>query len=88
MQPRHAAFPEIIEATGGGVIAEPNARALADAVEELLLKPERARALGEAGRKAVRERFNVERMAREVLVAFESAKEIANRQSPTANRQS
>ena len=81
VQPRHAAFPELVEATGGGVIAEPNARALADAIESLLLNPERARALGEAGRQSVREQFNMNRMAREVLAAFESAKEIANRKS-------
>ncbi len=78
VQPRHAAFPELIEATGGGVIAEPNARALADAAEALLLNPERARALGEAGRQAVREQFNMDRMAREVLAVFQSANQIAN----------
>ena len=83
VQPRHAAFPELIEATGGGVIAEPKARALADAVEALLLNPERARALGEAGRQAVREKFNMDRMAREVLAAFEFVNQIANSKSPT-----
>ena len=81
VQPRHAAFPEIVEKTGGGLIAEPNATALADAVEELLLNPARARAFGEAGRAVVREHFNVDRMSREVLAAFESAKQIANPKS-------
>ena len=81
VQPRHAAFPELIEATGGGVIAEPNARALADAVEALLLNPAGARALGEAGRHAVREQFNMDRMAREVLAVFQSANQIANAKS-------
>lgn len=83
VQPRHAAFPELIEATGGGVIAEPNARALADAVETLLRNPERARVLGEAGRQAVREQFNMDRMAREVLAAFESVNQMANPKSQT-----
>lgn len=78
VQPRHAAFPEIVEKTGGGLLAEPNARALADAAEELLLNPTRARALGEAGRTVVRDHFNVGRMAREALAVFESAKQIAN----------
>ena len=81
VQPRHAAFPEIVEKTGGGLMAEPNARALADAVEELLLNPARARALGEAGRTVVRDHFNVGRMACEVLAVFESAKQIANPKS-------
>jgi glycosyltransferase involved in cell wall biosynthesis len=85
VQPRHAAFPEIVEKTGGGLIAEPNATALADAVEELLLNPTRARALGEAGRSVVREHFNEARMAWEVLAAFESARKS---QSPITNRQS
>ena len=81
VQPRHAAFPEIVEATHGGVLAEPNASALADALEALLLNPARARALGEAGQRAVREHFNVDRMASEVMAVFEAAKEIVNPKS-------
>jgi glycosyltransferase involved in cell wall biosynthesis len=68
VQPRVAAFPELVEATGGGVLcAAGDARALAEAIEELLLNPARARALGEAGRRAVFERFSAEAMARETL---------------------
>ncbi len=69
VQPRHAAFPELVEATGGGVIAEANAAALAAAIEALLLDPARLRTLGEAGRRAVVERFTVDRMAAEVAQA-------------------
>jgi glycosyltransferase involved in cell wall biosynthesis len=68
VQPRVAAFPELVEATGGGVLcAAGDARALAEAIEELLMNPARARALGEAGRRAVWERFSAEAMARETL---------------------
>lgn len=71
VQPRVAAFPEILEATGGGVLCEPsNPKALADAIEELLLHTDRARALGEQARRAVRERFSVEAMADEVVRAY------------------
>lgn len=71
VQPRVAAFPEILEATGGGVLCEPGSpKALADAIEELLLHPDRARALGEQARRAVRERFSVEAMADEVVRAY------------------
>jgi len=64
VQPRHAAFPEIIEQTGGGVLCEPNDPSrLADALEALLLDPARAWQLGRQGRQAVREHFSVERMA-------------------------
>ncbi len=85
VQPRHAAFPELIEASGGGVICEPNGpAALADAIEELLLNPEKARALGDAGRKSVREKFNAALMARETLRAFE---ELAKQTKAPAWRQ-
>ena len=73
VQPRHAAFPEIVEATGGGLIAEPNAPALAVCVEELFLNPARARELGEAGQRAVLQRFNVQRMAEDVLNVYREA---------------
>jgi glycosyltransferase involved in cell wall biosynthesis len=68
VQPRHAAFTEILEATGGGKLCEPgNPLALAEAIERLLGKPEEARALGEAGRQAVLRDFTAERMARKML---------------------
>lgn len=64
VQPKHGAFPELIEATGGGVLCEPdNADSLSHALEELLLNKDRRRALAEAGRKAVEEDFSAERMA-------------------------
>lgn len=75
VQPRTAAFPEILAATGGGVLCEPNdAKSLADALEELLLNPDRARALGEAGRRAVAKNFSAEAMARATLQVFEAVK--------------
>jgi glycosyltransferase involved in cell wall biosynthesis len=73
IQPRHAAFPEIIEATGGGVVCDPTASALSAALEELLLNPARLQALGQAGQKAVREHFTVQRMAEGMLSAFQEA---------------
>ena len=67
VEPRHAAFPEILEATGGGLLCDPgDPVALADGLEKLLLDGELARRLGEAGRRAVAERFTAARMAEEV----------------------
>jgi glycosyltransferase involved in cell wall biosynthesis len=67
VQPAHSAFPEIVQATGGGLLCDAHdLNALAGALETLLLDPARARALGESGRKAVAEKFNVETMARQV----------------------
>jgi glycosyltransferase involved in cell wall biosynthesis len=71
VQPRVAAFPELIEATGGGLLcAEEDPQSLAEAIEELLLDPARARALGEAGRCAVFERFSAEAMARAMAQVY------------------
>jgi glycosyltransferase involved in cell wall biosynthesis len=70
VQPRHGGFPEIIEKTGGGLITEPNATALTEGVESLLLDPSRARALGEAGRKVVHERFSIQSMAEQTVITY------------------
>jgi glycosyltransferase involved in cell wall biosynthesis len=72
VQPRHAAFPELIEAAGGGILCEPgDPKALADALETVLTNRILASGLGDAGRKAVREKYGVERMARDVMAVFE-----------------
>ena len=71
VQPRVAAFPELIEATGGGVLcAADGPQALAEAIEELLLDPTRAQALGEAGRRAVFARFSAEAMGRRTAQVY------------------
>ncbi len=67
VQPRTASFPELAEATGGGLLCEPDdAESLARELETLLLDPSRARRLGARGRDSVVERFTVEHMARGV----------------------
>jgi glycosyltransferase involved in cell wall biosynthesis len=72
VQPRHAAFPELIEATGGGMLCEPgDPKALADVIEALLVDRILAGGLAEAGRKAVLQDFSIERMAEKLLVEFQ-----------------
>ncbi|MFT4513318.1 MAG: glycosyltransferase involved in cell wall biosynthesis [Planctomycetota bacterium] len=67
VQPRHAAFPEIVEATRGGVLCEPDdPDALANALESVLTDEILAQTLGQQGRMAVRERFTAEHMAQQV----------------------
>ena len=74
VQPRVASFPELVEATGGGLLCEPaNPKALADALEQLLLDPAEARKMGERGQTAVRQRFSLERMASEIVTVCEEA---------------
>lgn len=74
VQPHHGAFPELVEASGDGVLCDPDdPTALAVAIEELLSDPARARAMGERGRQAVLEKFSAEVMAANVLRVFERA---------------
>jgi glycosyltransferase involved in cell wall biosynthesis len=78
VQPRHGAFPEVLAATGGGTLVEPDdAQSLADGLEQLLRDPERRSALGATGRAAVLERFGVERMAREFAAVCAQASAVA-----------
>jgi glycosyltransferase involved in cell wall biosynthesis len=79
VQPRRASFPEIIGATGGGVLCEPgNVRALADAIEPLLQHPERAQAMGLAGFTAVSRLFTAERMADNFVELLQSHSRLRN----------
>lgn len=74
VEPRHGAFPEILEATGGGVLCEPDdPAALARELEALLLDPPRRAALGARGQAAVRERFTSAHMARGVERVLQAA---------------
>lgn len=71
VQPRVAAFPEIIEASGAGELCEPGDPAsLAEALEKLLLDPARLQALSTAAKRAVAEHYSARRMAEEMLEAF------------------
>jgi glycosyltransferase involved in cell wall biosynthesis len=71
VQPRVGAFPELVEATGGGVIYEPNnAETLAEAVGKLLSDRERLEALGRRGRQAAAGEFSTQTMAERVLDVY------------------
>ncbi len=64
VQPRCAAFTELVGATGAGMLCEPgNAEALADGWEKLLADPAKAREMGARGRAAVEGEFSLARMA-------------------------
>jgi len=82
VQPRHAAFPELIEATGGGMLFEPgDPKALADVLEAPLADRILAGGLGEAGRKAVLRDFSIERMAENLLAVLQ---DLCTRESAVA----
>jgi glycosyltransferase involved in cell wall biosynthesis len=67
VQPRHGAFPELVEDTGGGLLCAPDdPESLAEGLASLLNDEREARARGERGRDAVMDRFTSEHMARQV----------------------
>jgi glycosyltransferase involved in cell wall biosynthesis len=69
-------FPDVravVEGSGAGVVVDPtDVAAVAQALRELLADPARARAMGDAGRRAVRERFNWGEAAGELLRGYRS----------------
>lgn len=63
VQPDAAAFPEIVEATGGGVLVKPgDAAALAEEWRRLLNDPDERRTLGERGRRGARMLYSADTM--------------------------
>jgi len=70
---RVSAVPEVVADDATGLLVEPgDAPALAGALSALLDEPERARALGEAGRERARRRFSVARMAERTAALYGS----------------
>ena len=74
-----ANFDEWIEATGGGIIYEPNdGENLAKAITSLLNDPEQVRRLGARGRKAVIENYSISEMAKSMILVYDSLTDTAN----------
>jgi glycosyltransferase involved in cell wall biosynthesis len=71
VQPPAAAFPELVAATGGGLIARSaTPEALADGIEEILADNQKREAMGRSARTAIEEHFTAEIMARNMTEAF------------------
>jgi glycosyltransferase involved in cell wall biosynthesis len=72
VQPAHGAFPEIVAATGGGLLHEPgDPDDLAAKLASLLDDPRLRTDLGERGRAAVRGRFSARRMAEGTIAVYD-----------------
>ena len=73
VQPRAGGYPEVIDATGGGVLYDPeDPKGLVSSLEALLLDPVRARDLGARGREAVQHNYSVDTMAERIAAVYES----------------
>jgi glycosyltransferase involved in cell wall biosynthesis len=73
VQPRHGAFPELIEGTGAGLLVEPESPAdLADGLQTLIDDPQRRHELALRGRQAVESQYNAETMAERTLAIYET----------------
>jgi glycosyltransferase involved in cell wall biosynthesis len=71
VQPRHGSFPELVEATGGGLLVNPNdPEDLALGLRRLFENPAHREELGRKGKEAVHGRFTAERMARETADVY------------------
>jgi glycosyltransferase involved in cell wall biosynthesis len=71
-QPGRGAFPEIVEATGGGLLYDPpTPQRLADAIGKLMDDPSLRRRLGEQGSTAVRRLYTADIMARRTWALYE-----------------
>jgi len=69
--PRHGAFPELIEQTGGGLLCEPeNSADLAEELALLLSHTDQAEDLGRAGRHAVHQQYGSQTMAQSTLALY------------------
>ena len=66
--PEHGSFPEMIEATGGGVLCEPgDSLSLADKLEALLDNAEQRCRLGASAARGIREHYRADQMAEQML---------------------
>jgi glycosyltransferase involved in cell wall biosynthesis len=73
VQPRHGSFPELVEATGGGLLVNPDDPAdLARGLQRLLEDVALRRELGQKGKEAVHRHFTAARMARESAQVYET----------------
>lgn len=73
VQPNSGGFPEVVEATGGGVIYDAqNENGLTDALESLLLDPDSVQKYADHGRNVVMEQFGIERMAKDMVKVYTS----------------
>jgi glycosyltransferase involved in cell wall biosynthesis len=84
VEPRHGAFPEMLEKTGGGVLFTPGeARSLAAQLLRLARDPEQARELGRRGAEGVRRHYTAVLMAERTIEVFRAVTDTRAREART-----
>lgn len=72
VQPKHGSFPEMIKATEGGILVDPESvGALAEGILQLYRDSERRRHLGKTGKANVHQKFSDKKIAKQLLDVFE-----------------
>jgi glycosyltransferase involved in cell wall biosynthesis len=73
VQPALGAFPEIVEAAGGGTVYSPNSpEKLSESWAELLTDSEKLEKLSRAGYEGTKEKFNIHNHAKEIITLYEN----------------
>lgn len=71
VQPRHGAFPELIAATGGGILVDTEApHIIAEGISQLMRDTHYRKKLGQQGQEAVHHEFNDDVMAEATLAVY------------------
>lgn len=72
VQPAHGSFPEMVDATGGGILVQPESSdAVAEGILQLYRDSERRRQLGKIGKENVHQNFSDEIIAQQLMQVFQ-----------------
>ncbi len=72
VQPQHGSFPEMVKATEGGILVQPDsAEAIAEGILQLFRDPAKRKQLGTNGKKNVHQNFSHEIIAQQLMEVFE-----------------
>ena len=72
VQPEHGSFPEMVDATGGGVLVPPESSdAVAEGILQLYRDSERRRHLGKTGKENVHQNFSDDIIAQQLMQVFQ-----------------
>ena len=72
VQPEHGAFPEMIDATGGGILVTPESSdAVAEGILQLYRDSERRKHLGKIGQENVHQNFSDDIIAQQLMQVFQ-----------------